>query len=174
MYRFKASIAVAGLIGISLFGPASGQDVLVIGREGSRCADDRTCINRIHYDIPMTARAEAGQTIVFFPEGTFSPRPGLLPFHLGAFLTAVRARVPLVPVVLRGNQLEWRKTKRSAGRGFFVDWAAGAECGHEGYDFNETTSWEIRRVGTTKWQPIGEARRLRYRRSFCVNYAGEP
>ena len=41
---------------------------------------------------------------MFFPEGTFTPRPGLLPFHLGAFLTAARARVPLVPVVLRGNR----------------------------------------------------------------------
>ena len=45
-----------------------------------------------------------GRSLLFFPEGTFSSRPGLLPFHLGAFLTAVRARVPLVPVVLRGNR----------------------------------------------------------------------
>ncbi len=33
-----------------------------------------------------------------------SPGTRLLPFHLGAFLTAVRARVPLVPVALRGNR----------------------------------------------------------------------
>ena len=45
-----------------------------------------------------------GGSLVFFPEGTFA-RPGtLLPFHLGAFLTAVRARVPLLPVVVRGNR----------------------------------------------------------------------
>jgi acyl carrier protein len=45
-----------------------------------------------------------GRSLVFFPEGTFAPKGTLLPFHLGAFLTAVRAHVPLVPVVLRGNR----------------------------------------------------------------------
>jgi 1-acyl-sn-glycerol-3-phosphate acyltransferase len=45
-----------------------------------------------------------GRSLLFFPEGTFA-RPGtLLPFHLGAFLTAVRARVPLLPVALRGSR----------------------------------------------------------------------
>jgi 1-acyl-sn-glycerol-3-phosphate acyltransferase len=45
-----------------------------------------------------------GRSLLFFPEGTFA-RPGtLLPFHLGAFLTAVRAHAPLIPVVLRGNR----------------------------------------------------------------------
>jgi formamidase len=65
MHRRTASVVFAGLIGMTSFGSAAAQDVLVIGREGSRCANDRTCINRIHYDIPMTARAEPGQTIVF-------------------------------------------------------------------------------------------------------------
>ena len=46
----------------------------------------------------------AGVRWCSFPKAPSSPRPGLLPFHLGAFLTAVRARVPLVPVVLRGNR----------------------------------------------------------------------
>jgi 1-acyl-sn-glycerol-3-phosphate acyltransferase len=45
-----------------------------------------------------------GRSLIFFPEGTFSPRPGLLPLHLGAFVIAARTRVPLVPVVLRGNR----------------------------------------------------------------------
>jgi 1-acyl-sn-glycerol-3-phosphate acyltransferase len=45
-----------------------------------------------------------GRSLIFFPEGTFVATPGLLPFHLGAFLTAVRARAPLVPVVLRGSR----------------------------------------------------------------------
>ncbi len=45
-----------------------------------------------------------GRSLLFFPEGTFAPRPGLLPLHLGAFMAAARARVPLVPVVMRGNR----------------------------------------------------------------------
>ena len=45
-----------------------------------------------------------GRSLAVFPEGTFVARPGLLPFHLGAFLAAARAGVPVVPVALRGNR----------------------------------------------------------------------
>lgn len=47
-------------------------------------------------------RASLGDSLVFFPEGTFSKQPGLLRFHTGAFATAVRAACPVVPVVIRG------------------------------------------------------------------------
>ena len=40
-------------------------DVLVIGREGNRCAEDAACFNRIHPEVPMAAQADPGQTIVF-------------------------------------------------------------------------------------------------------------
>ncbi len=49
-------------------------------------------------------RANEGQSLVFFPEGTFSRRPGLLRFHTGAFATAVRAACTVVPVVIRGTR----------------------------------------------------------------------
>lgn len=45
-----------------------------------------------------------GRSLLVFPEGTFIDRPGLLPFHLGGFLAAVRAGVPVVPVGLSGNR----------------------------------------------------------------------
>ena len=47
-------------------------------------------------------RASQGQSLVFFPEGTFSTQPGLLRFHTGAFATAVRANCSVAPVVIRG------------------------------------------------------------------------
>lgn len=46
--------------------------------------------------------ATGGGSLVFFPEGTFSGRPGLARFHGGAFAIAARARMPVVPVVIRG------------------------------------------------------------------------
>jgi 1-acyl-sn-glycerol-3-phosphate acyltransferase len=49
-------------------------------------------------------RAVSGQALGFFPEGTFTPRAGLAKFHAGAFVTAVRAGMPVVPVVLRGTR----------------------------------------------------------------------
>ncbi len=48
--------------------------------------------------------AAQGHSLVFFPEGTFTPTPGLLRFHSGAFTTAVRAGCPVVPAVVRGTR----------------------------------------------------------------------
>jgi 1-acyl-sn-glycerol-3-phosphate acyltransferase len=49
--------------------------------------------------------AELGQSLVFFPEGTFSEEPGLLRFHFGAFATAHRAGCPVVPAIIRGSRV---------------------------------------------------------------------
>ncbi|MBK7249697.1 MAG: 1-acyl-sn-glycerol-3-phosphate acyltransferase [Gammaproteobacteria bacterium] len=48
--------------------------------------------------------ATRGQSFVFFPEGTFSHSRGLLKFHAGAFVTAVRVGCPVVPAVIRGTR----------------------------------------------------------------------
>ncbi|HLE43049.1 MAG TPA: lysophospholipid acyltransferase family protein, partial [Methylomirabilota bacterium] len=39
-----------------------------------------------------------------FPEGTFHRAPGLLPFRLGAFKSAVEGGRPVIPVALRGTR----------------------------------------------------------------------
>jgi 1-acyl-sn-glycerol-3-phosphate acyltransferase len=52
----------------------------------------------------VVRKAGAGQAIGFFPEGTFTPVPGLGRFHAGAFVTAARARIPVVPAVIRGTR----------------------------------------------------------------------
>jgi 1-acyl-sn-glycerol-3-phosphate acyltransferase len=46
-----------------------------------------------------------GNSLAFFPEGTFTPTPGLLKFHTGAFTTAIRAGCPIVPATVRGTRL---------------------------------------------------------------------
>ncbi len=43
-------------------------------------------------------------SLVVFPEGTFTAAAGLRPFHLGAFQVAAGARVPVIPVALRGTR----------------------------------------------------------------------
>ncbi len=58
-----------------------------------------------------------GSSLLFFPEGTFGRMPGLRPFHLGAFLTAVEAGLPLVPVVIRGTRSMLRGDDRFLHRG---------------------------------------------------------
>ena len=49
-------------------------------------------------------QVEAGHSLLFFPEGTFTRMPGLLPFHMGAFVAAAEAGVPVVPVAIRGTR----------------------------------------------------------------------
>lgn len=48
--------------------------------------------------------ANRGQSLVFFPEGTFHAQPGLLKFHSGAFAIAARAQLTVVPCVIRGTR----------------------------------------------------------------------
>ncbi len=45
-----------------------------------------------------------GASILMFPEGTRSPDGRLQKFRSGAFVTAVRERVPVVPIVLNGTE----------------------------------------------------------------------
>ncbi len=45
-----------------------------------------------------------GESLLFFPEGTFDRAPGLRPFRLGAFYVAAQAGVPVVPVAIRGTR----------------------------------------------------------------------
>jgi 1-acyl-sn-glycerol-3-phosphate acyltransferase len=52
----------------------------------------------------VIAMVRQGQAVVFFPEGTFGRAPGLRPFHMGAFVVAAQAGVPVVPLALRGTR----------------------------------------------------------------------
>lgn len=49
------------------------------------------------------AVVEQGASLLFFPEGTRSPDGNLQSFHIGAFRTAVREALPVVPLVIRGT-----------------------------------------------------------------------
>jgi 1-acyl-sn-glycerol-3-phosphate acyltransferase len=74
----------------------------------ARSAEDASHLGR---------QLQAGHSLAFFPEGTFHRMPGLLPFHLGAFLAAVQAGVPVVPVTLRGTRSILRGDSLFARRG---------------------------------------------------------
>ncbi|CAG4884419.1 putative 1-acylglycerol-3-phosphate O-acyltransferase [Georgfuchsia toluolica] len=56
-------------------------------------------------DAHEIARAVAtGEAVALFPEGTFTRAPGLLPFHMGAFVAAAESGRPIIPVTLRGTR----------------------------------------------------------------------
>jgi 1-acyl-sn-glycerol-3-phosphate acyltransferase len=52
----------------------------------------------------LTQLAKAGRSLFFFPEGTFTARSGLAPFHMGAFLVAADMGLPVVPLALKGTR----------------------------------------------------------------------
>lgn len=52
----------------------------------------------------LVEAVRAGESLVFFPEGTLTRAPGLRPFHLGAFVVSAETGAPVVPVTLRGTR----------------------------------------------------------------------
>lgn len=52
----------------------------------------------------LEARARAGDSLVFFAEGTFRSVPGLLPFRMGAFTIAASSGLPVAPLTLTGTR----------------------------------------------------------------------
>ena len=52
----------------------------------------------------LVQAARDGATLVFFPEGTLRRAPGLLPFHMGAFVVSAEAGAPLMPVSVDGTR----------------------------------------------------------------------
>ncbi|HRZ61829.1 MAG TPA: lysophospholipid acyltransferase family protein, partial [Rubrivivax sp.] len=94
------------------------------------------------FDAPQGVAAAArlveavaqGQSLIVFPEGTFTAAAGRLPFHMGAFLVAVRAGVPVVPVTLRGTRDllpdgRWRPRRAALGLQFHPPLADAADDG---------------------------------------------
>lgn len=76
----------------------------VLRRAGSHFVErnDSAASSRDARQIVKAARS--GQSLAIFPEGTFQQQPGLLRLRAGAFVAAVRGRMPVVPVVIRGTR----------------------------------------------------------------------
>ncbi len=66
----------------------------------------------------MNEGSRSGRNIVFFPEGTFTRRPGLSAFYLGAFKIAAEARMAILPCIIRGTRTVLRSDQ------WFPRWSA--------------------------------------------------
>jgi len=93
-FRFvaKRELAAAPLVGTVI-------------RKAGHLTVERTDLSRSVADAARVTEAlRRGVSVLVFPEGTFRRSPGLLPFRLGAFKTAMEAERPLVPVAIRGTR----------------------------------------------------------------------
>lgn len=57
---------------------------------------------RIRQSEEVNAALERGESVVLYPEGTFTAITGIRPFQLGAFKAAVDTQRPICPVAVRG------------------------------------------------------------------------
>ncbi|SDC87875.1 AMP-binding protein [Paraburkholderia lycopersici] len=83
--------------------------------------------------------ARAGETLLFFPEGTFVAAAGLRAFRLGAFRAAVLARRPVLPIAVRGARQALRDGRRVPERGGIEVELLEPLCA-EGRDFHAMVS----------------------------------
>lgn len=106
------------LDGPLLFAVLPPRFAFVIKKEASRIPLAGTLMRRLgHHFVNRSDRHEGasdarrilravsqGESVAFFPEGTFGVQTGVARFHTGAFVTAARAGVPVAPVAIRGTR----------------------------------------------------------------------
>ncbi len=95
----------------------------------------------------VAAALRGGRSLVIFPEGTFRREPGLLPFRMGAFVTAAQTGTAIVPVVMRGTR-DVLRDKTWAPRRGVVSVVAGEAVKPRGTDWAEAVRLrdEVRRT----------------------------
>lgn len=74
----------------------------LLRRIGSHFVDRNTPAGSSRDARTLLRAAGSGESLAFFPEGTFIRQPGLGAFRSGAFAAAIKGNLPVVPVVIRG------------------------------------------------------------------------
>lgn len=77
---------------------------ILLRRLGCAFVERFDTVRGIEETSELEQQVRSGQSLVFFPEGTFRREPGLMPFRLGAFLCAARSGSSVVPVTLVGTR----------------------------------------------------------------------
>jgi len=78
--------------------------VYVLGKMGTHLVDRRDAKKGANDFKKIMQSNKDEDSIIFFPEATFLKEEGLLKFKKGAFLTAIKNQVPIIPVTLNGTR----------------------------------------------------------------------
>ena len=71
---------------------------------GQLCFDRNDPQARVRKADDVNAALARGESIVIYPEGTFTSMVGIRPFQLGALKSAVDRQRPICPVSVRGTR----------------------------------------------------------------------
>lgn len=74
----------------------------LLGRAGTHFVERFDPRRSVAHARRLAREVAGGGSLLLFPEGTFVPREGLLPFRLGAFVVAIEAGAPVLPIGISG------------------------------------------------------------------------
>jgi len=75
---------------------------IFVRKAGHLTVDRTVALDGVAAAAKVARAVESGESVLVFPEATFTAATGLRPFRLGAFKSAVETGTPVVPLALRG------------------------------------------------------------------------
>jgi 1-acyl-sn-glycerol-3-phosphate acyltransferase len=76
----------------------------LIRRSGARFVERYESSGSSRDARQIVKAARGGESLCFFPEGTFLKEPGIGRFRAGAFMAAIKGEMPIVPVAIFGTR----------------------------------------------------------------------
>ncbi len=76
----------------------------LLRRSGSKFVERKEASGSSRDARQLVKAARGGESLGFFPEGTFRLEPGVARFRAGAFVAAVKGELPVVPVAISGTR----------------------------------------------------------------------
>ena len=76
----------------------------VLRRSGSKFVERHEAAGSSRDALKIVKAAREGDSLAFFPEGTFQQEPGIRRFRAGAFVSAIRGGMPIVPIAISGTR----------------------------------------------------------------------
>ncbi len=76
----------------------------LLRRSGSKFVERKDRNGSARDARQIVRAAQDGESLGFFPEGTFRKTPGIGRFRPGAFVAAMKGKLPLVPIAIHGTR----------------------------------------------------------------------
>jgi 1-acyl-sn-glycerol-3-phosphate acyltransferase len=76
----------------------------LLRRSGSKFVERKETTGSSRDARQLVKAAQGGESLGFFPEGTFHREPGVARVRAGAFMVAVKGEMPVVPIAISGSR----------------------------------------------------------------------
>lgn len=76
----------------------------LLHRSGAKFVERKEAIGSSRDARKLVKAAQGGESLGFFPEGTFILEPGVGRFRPGAFVAALKGEMPIVPIAISGSR----------------------------------------------------------------------